>query len=144
MQLNTLHMMPLLVLFYLVANSLRKISEKVEGHFDGPFKWINDRLIELWTRRGPCPGLGAALSAFGVQQSYFVAEEIFSKIDENEDPWPLVNQVFCHPQLLSDEVSPQISLSLQLKWKNLPDQRKSLLKLLSRFDLIQNKRLDFT
>ncbi len=117
------------------ANSLRKISEKVEGHFDGQFKWINDRLIELWTRRGPCPGLGAALSAFGVQQSYFVAEEIFSKIDENEDPWPLVNQVFCHPQLLSDEVSPQISLSLQLKWKNLPDQRKSLLKLLSRFEL---------
>ena len=125
------------------ANVLRKISEKVEGHFDIQLKWINDRLLELWKRRGPYPGLAAALSAFGVQRSYFVAEEIFSKIDENSDPWPLVDQVFDNPHLLSDGVSLQIEKSVQLKWKKLPDERKSLLKLLSRFELTSDQATRF-
>ena len=46
------------------------------GNYGSQIKWLHDRLGELWKMRGPCPGLGAALCAFGVEFGTFVAREI--------------------------------------------------------------------
>ncbi len=117
------------------AAAIRKISQVMPGSFQEQLKWIDRQLLELWKRRGPYPGLGAALSAFGVPHPHFLCDEVFSKVGENEDPWPLVDQIFENPTLLPNDLASQIGSTLQSKWKRLPSERKTLLKLLSRFEI---------
>jgi hypothetical protein len=86
--------------------------------------------------RGPCPGLGAALCAFGIEYGTFVAREIETKVGDNEDPWPLVEKAFHDPgTVLSKESAKQLGAALREKWKHLAKDRKALLTLLSRFNL---------
>src|SRR5262249_27031505 len=74
--------------------------------------------------------------AFGVELGMFVAREIEAKLEPNEDPWPIVTKVFADPRKhLSPEIARQINTTLQATWKNLPDERRALLQLLSRFEL---------
>ncbi len=68
------------------AEKLRKAAEKVPGNWEIPLRWIDDRLNELWRMRGPYPGLGSALSAFGIEHGNFLAFDIASTLRENEDP----------------------------------------------------------
>lgn len=118
------------------AAALRRADAAMPGSFAGQLKWIDSRLNELWKMRGPCPGLGAALCAFGVSYGTFVAREIEAKLKPNEDPWPIVEKAFADPgKHLSDESAAEFTDLLCKSWKRLPDSRRSLLKLLSRFSL---------
>ncbi len=122
------------------AASLNKAKAVVPGPWEGCLKWIDLRLSELWQMRGPCPGLGAALSAFGVELGTFVAREIAAKLGDNEDPWPLVNQVFASPKKhLSATLASQIGATLRETWQTLNPERLALLKLLSRFELTEDQ-----
>lgn len=116
------------------AAALNKAKEILPGDFDIQIKWVHDRLAEIWKMRGPCPGLGAALCAFGIEYGTFVAREIEAKVGDNEDPWPLVEKIFRNPKgLLSKESVRLIGSTIKQKWESLANERKSLLKLLSRF-----------
>ena len=86
--------------------------------------------------RGPGPGLGAALCAFGVEYGTFVAREIETKLADNADPWPLVAEAFQNPRrVLSPASAAHLSRTLCAAWRVLPAERRALLKLLSRFNL---------
>jgi ATP-dependent exoDNAse (exonuclease V) alpha subunit len=90
--------------------------------------------------RGPYPGLGSALTAFGIENGSLVAYEIERKLAEKpetigNDPWPKVDELFKKPSFFSDEIGKKIGKTLQNTWQNLSDERRSLLKLLSRFEL---------
>ncbi len=116
------------------------VLKKAKGYLSGPWernlKWIHDRLGEMWKMRGPCPGLGAALCAFGVEYGTFVAREIESKLSENEDPWPMVDAAFKDPKAnLSPEGVALLGKTLRDTWKALPRERRALLYLLSRFEI---------
>jgi len=118
------------------AAALEKAKEQLPGPWDRCLKWTHDRIGELWQMRGPCPGLGAALCAFGMAYGTFVAREIELKVGDNEDPWPVVNEVLESPNAhLSPEVARHIDRTIAAKWRALPDERRSLLKLLSRFNI---------
>ena len=118
------------------AKSLREVKKHVPGKWDNCLQWIDDRLGELWKERGPCPGLGAALSAFGVEQGNFVAHAIAEKAGENADPWPLVGQAFSDPkQHLPVHLAEKIGKTMAAKWAKLPAERRALLHLLSRFEI---------
>jgi hypothetical protein len=125
------------------ADALRAAQSIVEGDLDTPLRWIDTRLNELWQMRGPCPGLGAALSAFGVEHGNFVAYDIATELEENEDPWPLVEQAFEEPALLGKGLERRIGGTTVRKWKALPGDRRALLKLLSRFDLSADQATRF-
>jgi ATP-dependent exoDNAse (exonuclease V) alpha subunit len=119
------------------AAALNKASRYLQGPWDRCQKWVHDRLGELWSMRGPCPGLGAALCAFGLDYGTYVAREIEAKLGDNEDPWPLVDQVFKNPEAhLSPEGARGIGRTLQATWKALPADRRALLQLLSRLELM--------
>lgn len=118
------------------AESLRKAKGVLPGPWDHCLTWIDHRLGELWTARGPCPGLASALCAFGIEFGTFVARIICDKVDENADPWPIVDLVFKEPQKhLPKDLAKGIGKTLQAKWERLPDERRNLLKLLSRFEI---------
>jgi len=118
------------------AASLNKAKLYLDGPWDKNLKWINERLSELWKMRGTCPGLGAVLCAFGIELGMFVAWEIAAKVGENEDPWPLVDQVFKNPKAnLPSHLSSQIGKTLQETCKVLSKERRNLLQLLSRFEI---------
>jgi ATP-dependent exoDNAse (exonuclease V) alpha subunit len=90
--------------------------------------------------RGPCPGLGAALSAFGLEVGNFIAQAIIEKAGENADPWPLVNQMFAEPsQHLPKHLADGVGKTLRDKWTRLPEERRKLIKLISRFELTRGQ-----
>lgn len=125
------------------ADSLRKAKDALIGPWDKCLKWIDERIGELWKARGPCPGLGSALSAFGVESGNFVSRAITEKAGENADPWPLVEKMFADPNtMLPRELVANVSKTLSEKWSILRDTRRSLLKLISRFELTSEQSVN--
>lgn len=122
------------------AESLRKATGVLPGPWDRCLRWIDARLGELWTARGPCPGLGAALAAFGLESATFVARAIAEKAGDNADPWPLVARMFAEPgRILPAPLEKGIGKTLAAKWLRMPEERRALLQLLSRFELTREQ-----
>lgn len=122
------------------AESLRQAMGVLPGPWDRCLQWVDARLGKLWKARGPCPGLGAALSAFGLEFGTFVARALSEKAGDNEDPWPLVEKAFADPpKMLPPQLASSIGKTMSNKWLRLPDDRRALLKLLSRFDLTREQ-----
>ncbi len=118
------------------AESLRKAKARVPGPWDRCLEWLDGRVGDLWRARGPCPGLGAALRAFGLEHGTFVARLMAEKVGDNADPWPLVDAMFADPKKhLPRDLAAGVGKTLSAKWSRLPAERKSLLKALSRFEL---------
>ncbi len=119
------------------AESLRKAKDALlQGPWDQCLRWIDTRLGELWKARGPCPGLGSALSAFGLGFGTFVARALAEKAGDNVDPWPLVAKMFAEPrEHLPEPLARSIGETLCKKWSRLPNERRALLKLASRFEV---------
>lgn len=129
-----------------IGNSLRKLSYLLLKNYDKQLKWIDDRISELWSMRGPYPGLGAVLKAFGITEGNMLAWEIFKKIEEEQkellsiDPWRIVERMFQKPEsVLPDYFAKKIGKVLQNSWKVLSSERKNYLKLLSRMELTNDQ-----
>ena len=122
------------------AESLRKAKGMLPGPWDQCLQWIDARLGELWKARGPCPGLGSALSAFGLEFGTFVARAVTEKVGDNADPWLLVDNMFADPkEHLPEPLAKSIGKTLCTKWSRLPDERRALLKLVSRFEITREQ-----
>ena len=118
------------------AESLRKANGVLPGPWEECLQWIDKRLGELWKARGPFPGLASALTAFGLEFGTFVAQAIAKKIGDNADPWPLVGNMFADPKkYLPGVLAKNIGKTLSSKWFRLPNDRRALLKLVSRFEI---------
>lgn len=122
------------------AESLRKAKQDLPGPWDRCLEWLDHRVGELWTARGPCPGLGAALSAFGLELGTFIARAIADKAGDNVDPWPLVDKAFADPKKhLPTHLAEGLGKTIREKWSRLPEERRNLLKLLSRFEVTRDQ-----
>lgn len=122
------------------ASALKRLSTVLPGRFDAQIAWIDKQLQRMWQMRGPFPGMGAALRAFGLERGNLVAYEIAAAqaragTEWNEDPWPLFDQVVEDPTVLGNEVASEIGKTFRSAWKKLPAERRALLKLLARFTL---------
>ena len=98
-------------------------------------RWLHEELVRLWKVRGPFPGLGAVLSAFRLSRCLFVAHALQQRAGENADPWPEVDAAFSDPSAVLPEELRRDLKELAVTWTGLPRQRRSLLRLLSRFEL---------
>jgi hypothetical protein len=115
--------------------ALRTALKHLPGSRSRELQWVSDRLGELWKLRGPCPGLGSALQAFGVENGTLVVRKLESLIPENGDPWMVVEQAMEDPHAVVPGLQRDIGINLRKKWKALDEERRALLKLVSRFDL---------
>ncbi|MBW1796091.1 MAG: AAA family ATPase [Deltaproteobacteria bacterium] len=123
-----------------IADVLERVGKVVEGDWHNQLVWVDRELNRLWKMRGPYPGLGSALTAFGLEYGNLVAYDIASILAQegqewNEDPWPLVEKVLHDPSILGSSVAKYIGKTLAKKWDALTDERRALLKLISRFDI---------
>jgi ATP-dependent exoDNAse (exonuclease V) alpha subunit len=124
-----------LALLLSLSTTVKKLAGLTPGNWTNVSQWLSDRISEIWQARGVCPGLGSALRAFGVSEGVLVAHTIQSRLTKpDDDPWPLVDQLLSAPAGDPDNAD-RISLTLSKMWTKLPDERRDLLKLLSRFDL---------
>ena len=114
--------------------ALGRIHDELGIESSGPRQWIHTELVRLWKVRGPYPGLGAVLTAFGLSRGVFVAHALQEKAGENVDPWPQVDAAFKKPdELLPKPLHADVK-ALASTWKGLPADRRQFLKLLSRFE----------
>ena len=58
------------------AVALRSSAASADFEVAGPLNWIDRELARLWTARGVHPGLGSALSGFGLEHGVLLAHEI--------------------------------------------------------------------
>lgn len=98
-------------------------------------RWVHDELVRLWKVRGPFPGIGAVLAAFGLSRGIFVAHALQQKAGENTDPWPLVDKAFADVKSMLPKELHRDFKELAPIWKKLPSERRMFLRLLSRFEL---------
>lgn len=117
------------------SQALERAEQRIGGSRAAQRQWIDDRLGELWRMRGPAPGLGAALSAFGIDNGVLLAYRLAPLLQENEDPWPLVDRMFSDPESVLSGSSAAVGETLCRTWSELPDERRALIQLLSRFAL---------
>lgn len=114
--------------------AVERFAPLVDGNWTAVRSWISDRLAEVWVARGPSPGLGAALTAFGIGTGVLLAHEAQNASAENEDPWPLID-AWLRGSITVPGHLPPIGETVRKTWAVLPDERRALLKLLARFDL---------
>jgi hypothetical protein len=115
--------------------ALRRAHELLPGSRSRELQWVSDRLGEMWKLRGPCPGLGSALQAFGIANGTLVVRQLEPKIPENGDPWELIERAMEDPHAVVPGLQRDLGINLRRKWKELGGERRALLKVISRFDL---------
>ena len=125
--------------------SVRKIREHglAKGPWERREEWLNQQIAQAWQDRGPFPGLGPVLEALGMRLGTALALELRSSglIKAEADPWPTVDTI-----LRGKQKPPQPAYGEDLKairetWTGLPDERRALLQLLSRFALTSAQTL---
>lgn len=125
-----------------LAGALKRAESFLGIDYSSRLKWIDDRMSEIWKMRGPYPGIGAVLTAFGIEGGTHLAWEIAQKIESGHknpleaDPWALVDKMFKKSSdVLSKEQARKVGKTLQETWKGLSETRKDYLKLLSRIEI---------
>jgi hypothetical protein len=98
-------------------------------------QWIHNELVRLWKVRGPFPGLGAVLTAFGLSRGIFTAHALQEVAGDGADPWPQVEKAFRDPKSVLPQPLRADVVALAPTWKGLPSTRRQFLKMLSRFEL---------
>ncbi|WP_175493800.1 AAA family ATPase [Microvirga guangxiensis] len=121
-----------------VKTALSNYSERFGGDWTRQLKWIDQRLGELWTLRGPYPGLGSVLCAAGVEYGYQLAHYCWDKAGENGDPWSVLAALANDPTELPADLYAQI-IGFAETWNYFASdrgaQRLAFAKLLARLDI---------
>jgi hypothetical protein len=131
------------------AAALHHIRGRIEGPWDQTLAWIDTQLNRLWQARGPFPGLGSSLSAFGhewgFQHGSLLAYEIefLREKQGGGDPWKLVDAVMEDPAKLGGETAKLITAGMRKGWKSLKPEGRALLQLLGRCAMSEEQALRF-
>lgn len=123
-----------LTLLLALDRAVERVATVVDGQWSTVRAWLSERVAEVWQARGPHPGLGAALTAFGIREGILLAHDAQGHMGDNEDPWPLVDQWLRTPAV-HPESATRVPETLAKAWAAIPAERRALLQLLSRFDL---------
>jgi hypothetical protein len=119
--------------------AVRKI--KKHGIAAGPWEkreeWLNEQIASVWQDRGAFPGTGAALESLGMRLGTSLMLELIARevIKPTDDPWPTIDLI-----LRGKKKPPQPAYGPDIKavantWIGLSDERRALLRLLSRMSL---------
>jgi hypothetical protein len=122
------------------ASILERLEKVVPGNWSAARSWVDNQLNRIWRLRGAFPGLGSALTAFGLTHGTLVAHAIGQQLHadgsrEVRDPWPLIEKVLHKPTLLAPDLAATVGSTAAKLWESLKPERLALLKLLARFEI---------
>ena len=117
-----------------------RIEKILPGNWNKARGWVDSQLNRIWRLRGAFPGLGSALTAFGLSHGSLVAHAVGHMLHADgstdvRDPWPLVDKVLHEPALLPADLAATIGRNTVKLWDGLKPERRALLKLLPRFEI---------
>ncbi|MDT4994162.1 MAG: hypothetical protein QOH97_4054, partial [Actinoplanes sp.] len=101
---------------------------------DASLDWVSDRIAELWTMRGPSPGLGAVLEILTVPHGPVAARQIARLTPADADPWLTLEALMDDPAA-GGELAPKLAGTPRKAWRTLQDTERAALRLLARFNL---------
>ena len=108
----------------------------VAGPWDQREDWLNERIARVWQQRGAFPGAGGMLEALGCRLGTSLVMELLASggVGMLEDPWPLLDA------MLRGQTQPPAPYAADVAavantYAALSDERRRLLRLLSRFAL---------
>jgi AAA domain/UvrD-like helicase C-terminal domain len=125
-----------------IRDSLESWKPRSSLSLESMLEWVDARVGELWTLRGPAPGLGAVLAAFGIARANAVARHAVELAGENENPWPVLDSIMDDPTPLPLELAKHLTPMIRNTWRNVRDtkpKRRALLELLARFELTKDQ-----
>lgn len=127
-----------------IEKALRAVSKVIQGPWAEYRAWVDQELNRLWKLRGPYPGFGAALNAFGVERGNLLAWHLAEQqnVADQYSAWDAFDDVLKSPTALPRHLQSCVGPTLARKWQQLDPGRKALLKLLSRFEL-SNEQAEF-
>ena len=112
------------------------INDCLDEDYTNVLEWLNRELLKVWEDRGAFPGLGAMLCALGIQQGIIIAKRMQENMEDDCDIWERLDALIDNPKnYLEPLLAKVISPIMQKTWKKMPDERKTLFRLLSRFSL---------
>lgn len=106
--------------------------------WDRMLGWINDRFTEVREQRGAYPGLGSALTAFGLTQGAMIAAHLTRDLPVEVDPWNRVGEALANRHLLPAPLQSQATTTRRKQFEQLRNKhpkRFEFFRLLSRFAL---------
>jgi hypothetical protein len=124
------------------VQALQRIREDFEGPWDEHLAWLDGELNRLWKMRGAYPGLGAALTAFGVHQGNLLAHQIALSLSDHAGGWQANPWDYLDTCVAGQRADPAVAKQLTQDkvglWRAMTTKfpkRRALLELLSRFAL---------
>lgn len=98
-------------------------------------EWINARIAEAWTDRGAFPGAGAVLEALGLRLATSLLLDLTrgGTLKAGENPWPLLDALIRGRHPAPGPAYAADLAAVRQTWAALPDPRRDLIMLLSRF-----------
>ena len=117
--------------------SVRKIREHgiAKGPWERREEWLNEQIAQVWQDRGAFPGLGPALESLGMRLGTALSLDLLSSgmVKSDDDPWPTVDTLLRGKRNPPQGAYADDIQTVRNTWINLPEERRALLKLLSRF-----------
>lgn len=118
-----------------IEKAIKAMRAYLDAPWDQYLKWVDRELNRLWQVRGAFPGLGAALTAFGLPNGNLLAWHLTGDLNKPIDPWPLLTAALNDPSPLPDYLQEGLGVTNKQKWVKLAPERRALLALLARFNL---------
>lgn len=119
-------------------DAVRTIQEHgiAPGDWKRKEEWLNKQIAAAWQDRGAFPGAGSALEALGLRLGTSLCFDLQAAnvIRVEDDPWLVLDAIMRGKQKAPKEYWADVE-TVAKTWINLPDERRELLLLLSRFDL---------
>ncbi|OPF90466.1 ATP-dependent DNA helicase [Rhodopseudomonas palustris] len=126
------------------AAALRATAKVVEIDVSGALAWIDREIARLWKARGVHPGLGSALSAFGLEHGSLLAHEIV-RVGSREgavfDGFAFIDGIVKNPSAFPQAEKLGFGSTYRDKWKSLAPLRRQLLDLVARCSLSADQAL---
>lgn len=118
------------------VQNIRK-HDIAQGPWQAREDWLNAQIAAAWQDRGRFPGVGSALEALGLRLGTALVLDMRARdlLSADKDPWPAIIDVLEGNQPPPQDAYRKDLATVKPVWAALPEERRTLLKLLSRFDL---------
>ncbi|WP_224401680.1 ATP-dependent RecD-like DNA helicase [Pseudonocardia sp. ICBG1034] len=117
------------------AYGIRELGVEVP---DRALDWVAEQTRRLWLARGPVPGLSAVLGYLGVAEPLAATRAVrgcTTSDPSGRDPWPLLDAVLDDPSVMPEALASHLVKPVRRIWSKLQAEHRSVLRLLSGFDL---------